>query len=126
MMNNHCRYVCTFSEDVVTVKLPSGANVDVPSDLIKRSGTLSNAVPTTDPDSEFTLVFPTGYLEAWLQHADALSHQKSPLACSSRSQTPMRELVVGLKVRVFSISRAQCCHSLILWCVERASSCVCV
>lgn len=119
MISNQCSYVCTVREDIIAVTLPSGDNVDVPRDLIKRSGTLSNTVPTTDPESEFTLVFPTGYLEASLQHADELSHYKSPLACSSGSQTSMRDLVLGLKVRIFSHTTSWRCHSPVLCCIER-------
>lgn len=99
-MSKHCSYSCSPSGGgSYSVTLRSGTAAELPSHLVQRSATLSQALPTEiDPTDEFSIVFPEGYLEEWLRHDRALRDNLSPFSSSTEDRASLADLIAALKV----------------------------
>lgn len=113
---------CVVREGGVGMTLPSGILVDVPSELLQRSTTLRDAIPTDEVGIVVQIVAPQGFIESWLQCTAVFEPGASAANREAWKGHALKKLLRHLKVRVH-VSCIACqleCH-----CVEARTTRYC-
>lgn len=100
MAGLHDTIVCTVSDGAVSARLPDGAHVNIPAEIIARSTIISDMVSEVPYEGDLTLPSPGKWLQAWVQCAAAAQASSSP---DFKSMDNI-ELAEHLKVR-YSVFR---------------------